>query len=449
MSAFDRTHCSTGVFPWTRTRVAFVALAALAAWTAPLHAESTYQHLQSFSRHMVPLPLRCVADDPSRRLADDTLAIIHDLSSPDDHLVFMMRDGNFTLFEITEARDVMPTVLPPEQSSEAFNALTCLPHRVWVMCGDALPGGVPNPPPLYAPVLNKLYTLLQLPIPTYCGDFVAPRNSTNYLQRQAALLESLGALWPECLTQQFYTALGRLYRQIGSNDAALATYRRGIAQFPDNYLLHRAMADCCFVDCSNYSDAIEYDFMANQLHKRQCQGQPMYEAVFSTARAYERLGERAKAQFQYNDILSSIDLFPDPEWESRTRRYLGDLYLAGGMTNEGVRQFQIDIGMTTVNPAYSYQRLLDVYSAPGGAQGYADTARAYFYRCGTNDPHAILTHIKVLERGTDTAKLAEAMRTARAWMRAQPTLVAGLRNRTDWWALWRAAATRAGVPAEP
>ena len=428
---------------------ALALIAALMASAMPLRAGNLYRSLQSLTCHLEPLPLRCAKEDTAYRGADDTLSFVYSLASPDDRLVLLMRDGSYTLFSIAEGHNLVPVMVNPPQAREVFESLTGISARVWVVCADALVGAAPQPPAQYAALLNSRYLLLSLPMPTYCGDFSASLVSTNHLLRQAALFESLSASNPGFVTQQFYIALGHIYRQVDSNAAALSTYRRGIGQFPESPAIHRAMADCYFVAFSNYPEAIEYNFKANQLHKRQFQGQPLYEAVFSTALAYERMGDLTKAQLQYNDILGTIDAFPDIEWESRTRHYLGDLYLRKGMTNEAVRQFQIDLDIAGVKSSYAFQRLLAMFDAPGSARSYADTARAYFQRCGTNDAYAIFAHIRTLDQGNDIIKLAEAVRTARTWMHTRPALVADLRKQTDWWALWTAVTARVGVPAEP
>jgi len=443
MSASGPTPSSTSF----RSLWRIVALGMAGAWFAlatPALALGRTNIAEKIARALTPLSLRYACDDPPLLAAEDSFKLVLEFARPGDRIVLMAFNGDYGLFSVNNAASAVPEFIPKQQLRTQFAGITGTLYRVWVILADATPGVPVAPPAAYAAQINEAFTPLPLPLPTYYADRTQPRGSTNYWLNHAALLEKIAARKPQGITAKFCVDLARVYRQYGLASNAVATYLRGLDSFPDDPYLHRGLADCYFSVYSNCQASIEHNRRASYAFRRQ-QGMPLYEALFGIAMAYQQQGDVDKARLQYSDILSQIDEYPDAAWESRTRRYLGNLFASLGDTNNAVRQFRIDVSRTQQSPVYSYDKLLNLV----GKKDYNDIAREYFNRCGTNEASALLPHLRVLVREGGVVPLSNAVSLAQGWLRAQPTLRTSLRANAAWWGMWSNAAVRSGLSPEP
>jgi hypothetical protein len=126
----------------------------------------------------------------------------------------------------------------------------------------------------------------------------------------------------------------------------------------------------------------------------------------------------------------------DPLWQSRTRRYLGDLLLKMGDTNAALAQFQLDTRSTAQHPAYSYNKVLDLSAALRRPVVYADAVRAYYAACNTNDAQAIVRYVDFMHRVAAPSDAQAAVKEARQILANHPALLQTLQATPAWWQTW-------------
>lgn len=390
-----------------------------------------YRLIQTLGAWATPVPLVYANATPERDAYAAMSRLLLDLTRPDDRVVLVGRDGIYSVFRITATYTAVPLLPATPSQPGDFAALATRYQRVWVILDDPRAGWHAQPPAALAPVLASQYMNLPLPLPTYFADASVTPGSTNFWLLRANLLQRIAALSPAQLTAHFILDLSLTYRRFGDPTNALLTLQKGVDAFPANPYLHRRLAECYFDDMKDYRQAIEHNRRAARNY-RLLYATPMYDALFNTALAYQNLGQDLHAQLQYNDILAELDQYPDALWESRTRRYLGNLLLKMGNTNEALRHFQLDLRLRAQHPGYSYDRLLELLHDLRRHDAYARLAREYFDVCGSNDVRAIIRYLPILHHTADHAMRTNALLQARAWMSRNVALKDELRRHPSW-----------------
>jgi tetratricopeptide (TPR) repeat protein len=431
-------------------RAGMVAALLLAGAAAPVAADlaTSYAALQRRLTWLVPVPLRYAAAQDALQDMDPVLQLMLELMARDDVLVLLRRDGAYSTFVVTGEKGLLPLMAPLADQGKRFERLASEYPRVWIMLTDPRGSWQMQPPEQYAAHLAARYMTIPLAVPVYCSMQGTIKGTTNYYRMQAALLEHVRQVSTSVVSPKFFIELGRVYRAGGDITNALHTYELGASLFPNDPYLQRRTAELYFSNWGDYARAIAFNKEANLAHRRAF-GTPMFEALFNSAMAYERLGNKANAEVQYRDILAQLDEYTDPLWESRTRRYYGLLLLSMARTNDALFQFQLDARATVQPPAYSYGMVLDLSAATGQQQLYTDTARTFFNVCGTNDARALVRHAEDVAAREGAAAVRPIITTAKQWMVRNPALVEQLRGTPAWWRTWTNIALRAGVAPTP
>ncbi len=434
---------------WHKAQSGRTCWLALLLWSATLAASANPSTLSTaILAWLAPVPFDYAASTDVLQRMDPVLQIMLRLVGRDDLLVLMRKDGAYTVFLVAGSNTLVPLLAPLTAQPARFAQLHMKHQRVWVMLVDPRGNWQMQPPAMFAPQLAAEYVTIPLTFPVYCSIKNRIKGTTNYYMAQAALLEQVRRVSETELSPKFYMELGQIYRRYGDSTNALQTYERGATRFPDDPYLQRRTAELYFNDYHDYVRAIDFNKKANMVHLRAF-GTPMYEALFNTAMAYERLGDPAKATVQYQDILALLNESPDPLWESRTRRYFGGLLLGIGRTNEALLHFQLDTRANVLPPAYSFNMVLDLSAATQQPQLYADTARAYFNACGTNDARALVRYAEVVYAARVTEATRAVITTAKQWMTRNPALSAQLRGTPAWWRSWTNIAIQTGLAPTP
>ncbi|MCX7002438.1 MAG: tetratricopeptide repeat protein [bacterium] len=438
---------------WHKTRPGRACwLALLVLWGGARSAPADFSTLSAVMQRslawLTPVPFDYAASADVLQRMDPVLQTMLRLVARDDVLVVMRKDGAYTVFLVAGNNTLVPLLAPMAEQPARFAQLRAKHQRVWVMLVDPRGDWQMQPPELFAPQLAAEYVTIPLTFPVYCSIKEGVKGTTNYFIAQAALLEQVRRVSEAGLSPKFYMELGQIYRRYGDVTNALQTYESGALRFPDDPYLQRRTAELYFSDYHDYARAIDFNKKANMVHLSTF-GIPMYEALFNSAMAYERRGEPAKAKVQYQDILALLNESPDPLWESRTRRYFGGLLLAIGHTNEALLHFQLDTRATVQSPAYSFNMVLDLSAATRQPQLYADTARMYFYMCGTNDARALVRYAEVVHAARVTAETRAVVTTAKQWMTRNPALSTQLRGTPAWWRSWTNIAIQTGLSPIP
>jgi tetratricopeptide (TPR) repeat protein len=427
-------------------------LALLVLWSGPLSASANLATLATVVQRglawLAPVPFDYAASTDVLQRMDPVLQMMLRLVAHADLLVVMRKDGAYTVFLVTGNNSHVPLLEPLAAQTARFAQLREKYQRVWVILVDPRGNWQMQPPAQFAAQLATDYVTIPLTVPVYCSIKDEVKGTRDYYAAQAALLEQVRATSAAELSPKFYMELGQVYRRCGDVTNALQAYEGGAMRFPEDPYLHRRTAELYYNDCHDYARAIDFNKKANMVHLRAF-GLPMYEALFNTAMAYERRGEPAKAQVQYQDILALLNEAPDPLWESRTRRYYGGLLLGTGHTNEALFQFQVDTRATVLPPAYSFNMVLDLSAATHQPQLHAATARAYFDLCGTNDARALVRYAEVVHAGRDIAATRAVVATAKQWMARNPILSVQLRSTPAWWRSWTNITLQAGQTPIP
>lgn len=431
-------------------RAGMLAALLLAGAAAPVAADlsSSYAALQRRLTWLVPVPLRYAAAQDAMRSMDPALQVLLQLMARDDVLVLLRRDGAYSAFTVTGEKGLLPLLAPLAEQGKRFERLADDYPRVWIMLTDPRGSWQMQPPAQCAAHLAARYMTIPLAVPVYCSIKGTTKGTTNYFRAQAALLEHVRQVNTAAVSPKFYIELGQVYRAGGDITNALRTYELGASLFPNDPYLQRRTAELYYNNWGDYTRAIAFNKEANLAHRRAF-GTPMFEALFNSAMAYERLGNKANAEVQYRDILAQLDEYADPLWESRTRRYYGLLLLSMARTNDALFQFQLDTRSTVQPPAYSYLMVLDLSAATGQRQLYHEVARAFFSVCGTNDARALLRYAEDVDAREGAAAARAVVTTAKQWMTRNPALVTQLRGTPAWWRAWTNVALRAGVAPVP
>ena len=397
-----------------------------------------------------PAPLSYAASDSRRADYDDMDVLLHALLTNDDALVIMTSDGSYGVFQYLKPEVVVPTPLEPGKVTAQFETLLSTYRRVWLVLVDWRNRWQAQPPAQYVGLLKQHYMRLPLPLPTYFADRRLAVGSTNYWQMQATILEVVLTAVPHNRNPQLFLSLAQVYRTFGKTYGAIAAYQRGIALFPENPYLHRELGACYYYECvpPQHEESIAENRLANQYHTA-LYDRPMYDALFNIAMAYAALGKREEAQLQYTTILATLRKYPDATWQSRTLRYLANINLELGNTNDAILRLKLDLQMNAQTPAYGYNRLLEIHEKNKAWDEFGSVARQYFYQCGTNDVQAIYRYTQYLYMLRKHSELNEAIIRANVWLREYPHLLSEYRARPAWWAAWTNITTSSGVSPAP
>lgn len=412
----------------------FLTFVILALPTSAAAAPLLYRVLHTVGSWFTPVPLLYANATPERTSYDALTRMLHELTRPNDHLVLVARDSTYCVFRLTADQNAVPLLLTTSTDPNEFAQFATRYQRVWVIVDDPRAGWEAQPPPALAATLASSYMALPLPLPTYFADASLPPGSTNFWLFRAHLLQRIATAFTNQLNPRFHLDLAQTYRRYGDVNNAIRVLQEGVTRFPSDPYLARRLAECYYDDVKDYRQAIHYNRMAARNFRLKF-ASPMYEALFNSALAYQNLGEDSNAQLQFNEILAELDQYPDPLWESRTRRYLGNLLLKLGNTNEAIRQFNLDLRTRAQHPGYSYDRVLALYRDLRRSDEYARTARAFFELCGSNDVRALTHYLSVLQTDPDRATVTNALLRARAWLARDANLRQEFR-RLPSWSVW-------------
>jgi len=394
-----------------------------------------YRLAQKLGMWITPVPLIYAHASSERESYDAMTSMLLALARPDDYLVLVNREGVYCVFRVTAAYSAVPALQNAPHAPDEFATLASRYQRIWVVLDDPRAGWQAQPPPAIAATLASQYMNLPLPLPTYFSDAALVPGSTNFWLVRATLLQRIADLSPDQLNPRFFLDLSQTYRRFGDPSNAVAALTNGVTAFPADPYLQRRLAECYYDDLKDYQRAIDHNrILARNYRLRYAI--PMYEALFNTALCYQNLGDTEKAQMQYVEVLSTLDEFPDALWESRTRRYLGNLLLTRGLTNDALQQFQLDLRLRAQHPGYSYDRLLGLYDDLRRPDAYARTARTFFDLCGSNDVRAIARYLPVLRAEPQHAVITSALASARVWLSRDAALKNEFRRNAAWWTAW-------------
>jgi len=434
---------------YVRHHLRIAALSLVMAGLARPVVAGAYDVLQANTEWLRPIPLRYATADESRDQKESMTALLFGLARDGDAILLMGPDGTFTAFKYHNLRDIYAQSVPQSGLDDYFAQLQDTFARVWIVLVDPQAGWQAQPPGRFARALREDYMRVPVAMPVYYGRSGLAVGSTNYWKEQAQIMERVLRLTQQSLNPELFLKLGQAYVRCGAVSNAVAAYERGIAEFPRDPYLHQYLGTLYFeAEPPRYQESIEQNRLADQYH-RQTFGSPMHPAMFKVALAYQRLGEMTKAQLQYNDILRSLEENPDRMLESSVRRYLAAAYLEAGRTNDAILQFQIDTSLAGRNPTYPYNRLLDLFTATGAHDAYGRLAETYWSRYGSNEPLAVVNYARHLERRGQPREVIEAVKTTKAWMHANTSLVERLRANTSWWGVWTNLTLRHGLAPVP
>ena len=405
-----------------------------------------YDYIQKISEHIKPLPLLYAQKSDRRLEYENMMNILFSLMYLGDTLVIMTPDGDYAVFTYLKKNKIVLKSTQYEELTSNFKSLLDDYKRIWVVVVDHRAGWQAQPPSQYLPVLKKDYMALPLPMPTYFADKGVVVGSTNFWINKAALLKKVAEISPQNRNPRLYLRLGQVYRRFGKLEEAVKTYEKGIKYFPEDPFLHRELGACYYWEYSPplLEESIKENRIANQCHISKF-GKPKYDAMFNAAMAYRDLGELTKAQLQYNDILRSINEFPDNYFESQTRRYLANVYLESGRTNDARLQYELDIKLAAQPLPYSYNKLLDIYDVNGEKKKYSDAVKEYFEVCGNKDPSAIIRYIDYVKDSEEKQLIIEDINVVKTWMQSNTNLLNKIRLNPEWWDIWTNVTINCGV----
>ena len=405
-----------------------------------------YDYIQKISEKIKPLPLLYAQKSDRRSEYENMMNILFTLMHLGDTLVIMTPDGDYAVFTYLKKNKIVLKATKYEELTADFKSLLDDNKRVWVVVVDHRAGWQAQPPSQYLPVFKKEYMELPLPMPTYFANKDVLVGTTNFWINKAALLKKVAEISPENRNPRLYLRLGQVYRRFGKLEEAVKAYEKGIRYFPEDPFLHRELGACYYWEYSPplLEESIKENRLANQCHISKF-GKPKYDAMFNIAMAYRDLGELNKAQFQYNDILRSINEFPDNYFESQTRRYLANVYLENGKTNDARLQYELDIKLAAQPLPYSYNKLLDILDANNDRKGYNDTIKEYFEVCGNKDPSAIIRYIDYAKNNEDKQLIIDDINVAKSWMQTDTNLFGKIKSHPEWWNIWTNVTIDCGI----
>jgi len=405
-----------------------------------------YSYVQKVSKWIKPLPLQYAQKSDRRNEYRNMMDILFSLMFPHDTLVIMTPDGDYTAFSYLEKNKFILQATSHEDLQKNFNHLHNKHNRIWIVVVDFRAGWQAQPPKEYLPVLKKEYMDLPLLMPTYFSDKYIVVGSTNYWLKKAKLLEKVAEISPENRNPRLYLRLGQVFRRNGKLEKAVKAYEKGIKHFPKDPFLHRELGECYYWEYSPplLEESISQNRLANQCHINKF-GKPKYDAMFNIAMAYRDLGELTKSQIQYNDILRSINEFPDQYFESQTRRYLANVYLEMGRTNAAELQYKLDLQLAAQPKPYSYNKLLNIYDANNIDEKYEKTLYEYFDACGKNDAAAIVRYMDYIKNNDDKQKIIKDINIVKHWMSSNTNLLNEIRSRPDSWDIWTNVTINSGI----
>ncbi|MCK5851891.1 tetratricopeptide repeat protein [bacterium] len=405
-----------------------------------------YDYIQKISKWIKPLPLLYAQKSDRRSEYDNMMKILFSLMRYGDTLIIMTSDGDYAAFVYKKKNEIILNAIPYENLNKEFKNLLNKYNRVWVVVVDHRAGWQAQPPAQYLPVLKKDYMDLPLPMPTYFANKSVAVGSTNFWLGKAKLLEKVAGISSENRNPRLYLRLGQVYRRFGRLEDAVKAYEKGIKHFPEDPFLHRELGECYYWEYSPplLEESIKENRIANQCHINKF-GKPKYDAMFNIAMAYRDLGELMKAQLQYNDILRAVNEFPDNYFESQTRRYLANVYLETGRTNDAILQYKLDIKLAAQPLPYSYNKLLDYYDGNNDNKEYKSTVNEYFQTCGMEDPAAIMRYMEYLKDENDEQKIIENIKITKKWMQSNTNLFNRIKSKPEWWNVWTNITINSGI----
>jgi len=405
-----------------------------------------YDYIQKVSEYIKPLPLLYAQKSDMRNEYDNMMNILFSLMSYGDALVIMTPDGDYSVFIYKKRNEFILKATQHEKLNTEFENLLNKYNKIWVVVVDYRAGWQAQPPNQYLPVLKKKYMDLPLPMPTYFANKNVAVGSTNFWLNKAKLLKKVAEISPENRNPRLYLRLGQVYRRFGRLEEAVKSYEKGIKYFPDDPFLHRELGECYYWEYSPplLEESIKENRIANQCHISKF-GKPKYDAMFNIAMAYRDLGERTKAQLQYNDILRAINEFPDNYFESQTRRYLAKVYLENGQTNDARLQYELDIQLAAQPLSYSYNNLLDIYDTNNEKKEYKNTIKEYFEICGNKDPAAIVRYIDYVKNNENKPFIIKNINTVKKWMSSNTNLISKIKSNPNWWNVWTNVTINCGI----
>ncbi len=405
-----------------------------------------YDYIQKVSKHIKPLPLLYAQKTDRRNEYDSMMNILFSLMNKGDALVIMTPDGDYVTFVYSGKNKIVLYATPYKKLTSDFKNLLDKYKRVWVVIVDYRAGWQAQPPSQYLSVFKKEYMDLPLPMPTYFANKNVRVGSTNFWLAKAKLLKKVAEISPENRNPRLYLRLGQVYRRFGKLEEAVEAYEKGIKHFPEDPFLHRELGECYYWEYSPplLEESIKENRIANQCHISKF-GKPKYDAMFNVAMAYRDLGELTKAQLQYNDILRSVNEFPDNYFESQTRRYLANVYLEVGRTNDALLQYELDVKLAAQPLPYSYNKILDILDVNSKKEEYNNIVKEYFNTCGNKDPAAIIRYMDYIKNNEDKQLIVENINVAKNWMQLNTNLLNGIKSHPEWWDIWTNTTINCGI----
>ncbi|RLD10183.1 MAG: hypothetical protein DRI44_06655, partial [Chlamydiae bacterium] len=132
-------------------------------------------------------------------------------------------------------------------------------------------------------------------------------------------------------------------------------------------------------------------------------------------------------------------------FESQTRRYLANVYLETGRTNDAELQYKLDIKLAAQPLPYSYQKLLNIYNKKKDTTKYKNTVTEYFKTCGKEDPAAIIYYMENLKDKNDKQEKINNINIVKNWMQSNTNLINGIKSNAKWWNTWTNITISCGI----
>ncbi len=396
-------------------------------------ASPAYRAIKGISDILMPLPLRYSTVQEGENVRAQMYKIMNTLLRRGDCFIILTPDGEATILEYINPREMVfhskgnlaPDILLDELQKRF--------PRVWVLLFDERAGRHAQPASGYAGPLKNYFFRMPLPLPLYVSGEIISDSQTNRWQNEVRMLSTI-IDFPDLATPELYRQLGIAHRSLGNIDTSLDVFSKGVGLFPNDYQLQRALGATYYfyVKPPQREKSIEYNRTATRLHK-QVTGTPFFEAMFNMAMAYADMDELLKARIIYQDILDSLTDFPDPLWESRTRRYLSNVLLKEGTTNRAIVELELELETKAQPPGYTYRRLLDLYSSQNRQNDFYRTLETYYNEFGHEDSEAVKRYTTFMwEYGSDSNIVAATVST-RKLIQANETLLNDVKKDTEWW----------------
>lgn len=396
-------------------------------------ASPAYRAIKGISDLLTPIPLRYSTVQEGENVREQMYSIMNKLFRSGDCFIILTPDGEATVIEYINPREMIFHSKGNQPPDVLLNELQKRFPRVWVLLFDERAGRHAQPTTGFAGPLKNYFFRMPLPLPLYVSGETISDSNTNRWKNEVRMLSTI-IDFPDLTTPELYRQLGVAHRSLGNVQKSIEVFSKGVGLFPNDYQLQRELGATYYfyVKPKEREKSIEFNRTASRLHK-QMTGKPFFEALFNMAMAYADMNELLKARIIYQDILDQLSDFPDPLWESRTRRYLSNVLLQEGNTNRAIVELELELQTKAQPPGYTYRKLLDLYSGQNRQNDFYRTLETYFNEFGHEDAEAVKRYTTFMwDYGSDSNIVAATV-TTRKLIQENENLLNDVKKDETWW----------------